>query len=350
MALASCSSSLLRNGWRSKRAALRADDTPASALVKGNMTTTAPAIPAPDAPAHVVLLQGLPASGKSTWARDVISAHPAGVVARINNDELSQMMFGAPWRTGPESARVLEKARLFLLRSMLATPTIRLILIDNTNLSVRTVRQLAVEAHLAGATVSLNDSFLAVPIEECLMRDQRRAQPVGEAVIRRMAQQLRSAAGARKVIAELTTPPQHITDPSLPETVIVDVDGTLALMSDREPYEWHRVGEDAVNPPVVKHVQDLLSAGQHVTVMSGRDAACRAQTQAWLDQHVAPGLPLLMRAKGDTRPDFIVKQEMFNEHIAGRFRVAYVLDDRDSVVRTWRAMGLTCWQVAPGDF
>ena len=36
--------------------------------------------------------------------------------------------------------------------------------------------------------------------------------------------------------------------------------------------------------------------------------------------------------------------------ITARTSVAAVLDDRDSVVAMWRAMGLTCLQVAPGAF
>lgn len=33
-----------------------------------------------------------------------------------------------------------------------------------------------------------------------------------------------------------------------------------------------------------------------------------------------------------------------------RERIAMVFDDRDKVVAMWRRQGLTCLQVAPGDF
>jgi len=59
---------------------------------------------------------------------------------------------------------------------------------------------------------------------------------------------------------------------------------------------------------------------------------------------------LLMRAAGDSRRDSIVKREIFDARIRDVWQVKGVLDDRDQVVRMWRALGLTCVQVAPGDF
>ena len=57
-----------------------------------------------------------------------------------------------------------------------------------------------------------------------------------------------------------------------------------------------------------------------------------------------------MRAVGDSRPDPVIKLELFNEHVHDRYDVRVVRDDRNSVVDLWRSMGLTCLQVAPGDF
>ena len=59
---------------------------------------------------------------------------------------------------------------------------------------------------------------------------------------------------------------------------------------------------------------------------------------------------LFMRPTGDTRKDSILKKEIYDNHIKGKYNVKYVLDDRDSVVEMWREQGLTCLQVAPGDF
>ena len=57
-----------------------------------------------------------------------------------------------------------------------------------------------------------------------------------------------------------------------------------------------------------------------------------------------------MRATGDFRPDSVVKEEIYNNHIKDNYYVAGVFDDRDSVVKLWRDLGLTCFQVYYGDF
>jgi len=57
-----------------------------------------------------------------------------------------------------------------------------------------------------------------------------------------------------------------------------------------------------------------------------------------------------MRKTGDSRKDSIVKREIFEEHIKGKYRIQFVLDDRNQVVEMWRQLGLTCLQVAEGDF
>ncbi len=57
-----------------------------------------------------------------------------------------------------------------------------------------------------------------------------------------------------------------------------------------------------------------------------------------------------MRKTDDFRPDEDVKKEIYNENIKNKFNVLYVFDDRNSVVNIWRNEGLTCLQVANGDF
>ncbi len=133
--------------------------------------------------------------------------------------------------------------------------------------------------------------------------------------------------------------------------VLCDLDGTLALRTgDRSPYDWHRVGEDDPNPAVIEIVQVLWNAGYHIVLMSGRDESCRMQTEMWLDAQKVPFHELHMRAEKDNRKDSLVKIELYHRHVKDRFDVAFVLDDRRQVVEAWRAIGLTVFQVADGDF
>src|SRR5688572_8957451 len=101
--------------------------------------------------------------------------------------------------------------------------------------------------------------------------------------------------------------------------ILVDIDGTLAHRGDRSPFDWHRVGEDQPNAPVIELVHTLYWAGKHrIILMSGRDETCRVQTEMWLDAQDVPFHDLHMRPAKDNRKDSVVKREMYDRHVAGR--------------------------------
>ena len=133
--------------------------------------------------------------------------------------------------------------------------------------------------------------------------------------------------------------------------IIVDIDGTVALRRDRSPYDESRVHRDAPNRNIID-VIDRLATTVPVIFLSGRTEAARADTRRWLTRYLECGAEsaLYMRAIGDRRNDAIVKEELYRRHIEPRNDVLCVFDDRDRVVAMWRRIGLTCLQVAYGDF
>lgn len=135
--------------------------------------------------------------------------------------------------------------------------------------------------------------------------------------------------------------------------ILCDIDGTIALRGNRAPHDHDSSMEDAPNWPIIRLV-DSLYAGKDVTLllMSGRQEKYRPVTEYWLGAH---GIfkyrsALIMRKTGDNRPDEIVKEELWSLHVKPDFDVRYVFDDRNKVVAMWRRLGLTCLQVAEGDF
>lgn len=309
-----------------------------------------PELPAVGDLVRVIAVRGIPGSGKSTWAKSVQDAYPPGTVARINNDDLTHMLFGATNSNHtPGIGKTLQSMRAKLLDALLLNPQVRMVIVDNTNLNPAPLRSLEHVAASRGGILEVDDRFLSVPLETCLERNSARENPVPESVIRKMHKQA-SSLGAWHSLATPVMP--YHNDPQLPHSVLVDVDGTLAHMHpERSPYDWSQVGMDSPNMAVVHTVRALREQGVEVIIMSGRDGSCRAETQAWLDTHVAPGLPLHMREAGDSRPDHVVKLELFNKHIADRYHVRCVFDDRDQVVTLWRRqLGLPTFQVADGDF
>ena len=294
----------------------------------------------------LTITRGLPGSGKTTWAKQ-----QAGHV-RVNRDELRRMLHGGPLHTGWAEVHVTVAQRAQVEALLRAGVNV---ICDDTNLRARVVRDLAELGRAAGAEVVVHD-FTHVPVDECVARDALRpeGERVGEEVIRGMWQ--RYLAGRRLPLPVPALPPafaaQRYEPPAgMPEAFLVDIDGTMAVMGARSPYDESRVHEDAPNEPVIRVVRALHAAGYRIVFCSGRTDASRESTAAWLAAHVGvPYEALLMRASGDQRKDSVVKAEIFDKYIRHAYRVVGVLDDRMQVVRMWRALGLTVLQVAEGDF
>jgi hypothetical protein len=231
---------------------------------------------------------------------------------------------------------------------------------DDNALQQRHARDLRSLAVLAGAEFEVWD-MTDIPLETCLERNANRAGTpafIPEEAIRDLHQRFLHGRPYPlplpvnpAVDAEGDSAGRYEPVPDTPDAVMVDIDGTAAIMCDRSPYDETRVGDDRPNAPVVATVRALHAAGYKILFLSGRTDGCRADTERWLAEHV--GVPydgLWMRAVGDQRKDSIVKAELFDKHVRHAYRVALVLDDRRQVVQRWREMGLTVFQVAPGEF
>lgn len=136
----------------------------------------------------------------------------------------------------------------------------------------------------------------------------------------------------------------------IPKAIIVDIDGTLAKMNGRSPFDWHRVGEDKVNEPV-KAIVMAMKKLYTVIIFSGRDGVCRTETINWLNDNRIHYDKLFMREEGNNEKDAIIKRRLYDTYIKDKFDIEFVLDDRNQVVDMWRKdLGLTCLQVDYGDF
>lgn len=299
--------------------------------------------------ATLQITRGLPGSGKSYWAGTWTAEDPQRRL-RINRDDLRAMLDDSRYIKGVTEKRVLA------FRDAGITTLLRLgydVVCDDTNLKARTVRQLALLANQAGAELVMHD-FTDVPLETCIARDAARETPVGEDVIRDLHARFIAGRPSPLPMPEDITvipPAPYEPKPGTPQAVIVDIDGTVALIDHRSPYDETRVASDTPNQPVIEVACAMRAAGRRLVFMSGRTEACRPATVAWLRQHVGgPFEGPFMRAVGDGRQDAVMKAELFDRHIRDHYDVVCVLDDRQQVVDMWRSIGLTVLQVAEGDF
>jgi len=141
------------------------------------------------------------------------------------------------------------------------------------------------------------------------------------------------------------------------ETTVFDIDGTLSIVGDRleclKGKDWDsfydRCDEDKVNRPIAKVMFNMMGCFEDVVLVSGRRESTRKKTLAWLKKN-SIGIHsdnLYLRKDGDKRRDSIVKIELVADFID---KIEMVFEDRSSMVEKWRSLGITCLQVAEGDF
>ena len=282
----------------------------------------------------LIILQGLPASGKSTFAKQYVKENKDFV--RVNRDDLRNMR-GIYWL--PKQEDLITQWENFAITSSFDFGLN--VILDATNLNTdRNKHRVAV---LRGKYPNLKveyKSFLDTSLEECVKRDLERPNSVGEKVIRGMYEQYLA--------------PKQVTygeDTRLPRCVIFDVDGTLAKMNGRKPFDWERVGEDLVKEEIAELARTFYRIGKKVVIFTGRDGVCLQQTEKWLVENSIPYNEIYIRPQGNGEKDSIIKKRLFEDNIRGKYFCELVVDDRNQVVDMWRKeLGLTCLQVDYGDF
>ena len=134
----------------------------------------------------------------------------------------------------------------------------------------------------------------------------------------------------------------------LARAFIFDIDGTLAIRGDRDPFDYTRVGDDTLNKAVDICLYHL-GEDYNIIICSGREGICKAETEQWLHSNKIYYSELHMRKEGDYRADYIVKEEMWREIIKDNYIVG-MFDDRLQVINHARKLGFTVFDVAGNTF
>lgn len=289
----------------------------------------------------VILLRGLPASGKSTFARQLLDENK-GMYKRLNKDELRAMLDNSEHSNHNE--KFVERVRDLMLIEALRDG--KHVIIDDTNLSDRPVERIrqVVQKYIkeTGEQVKIEIREMNTSLEESLARDEVREKKVGRDVIMQMYK--------THVLGDERGPHYQPQDTTLPPAILCDLDGTLAILR-RNPYDSMSCELDDVNVPIVDIVKSYHALGSKIILMSGREEKSRIPTTNWLKYNHIPYDALYMRTTGDMRKDAVIKKELYEAHVKGQYFVQFVLDDRNQVVDLWRLeLGLPCLQVNYGNF
>lgn len=289
-------------------------------------------------PSRIIMLRGLPASGKSTEAACLVAENPN--LVRINRDDFRKMLRFKPVLPG----------RMEDLVTQLEDDAVELalyndydVVVDACNLGNRSETRWKNIAVRHNAELVIQD--LGVSVESCVKQDDTRSLgQVGRTVIENMALRYN----------KLT--------PYDGPVVIFDIDGTLADNSARVCYskgpdkDWEKYHElawaDNPRKVVINWANACARAGIKVVLVSGRPSSLNGDlTHYWLKLHNVMYSYLFMRGRDDFRDDTIVKQQILDKMLQWikKEQILFAVDDRQRIVDMWRRNGIKCYPVADGD-
>ena len=310
--------------------------------------------------AKLKILRGLPASGKSTYARKLVQS---GWI-RVNRDDLRITLFAGEYKHKKGHERFVVQAEKDIVLSFLNSG--KNVIVDDTNLSQKHIDMWKGVARRAKGEVNVEthnmhgQDFTLDDIQDLIKRDADRAKSVGAGVIWNMA------------FSNGYLDKHYGDNPVL----LCDIDGTIADVHKARlgfvkngNSDWHSffemVGRDEPRLDVIAQVsQYVKDTGARVIFVTARPefskkgmhkTDIRSLTASWLNKHLDYGAkfslpypyPLIMRQGNDFRRDDIVKGEMYTRYFKN-LNVVKVFDDRPQVIRKWRELGLDVEDVGRG--
>lgn len=300
----------------------------------------------------LLILVGAPGSGKSTFARYFIRTEDNWV--RVNRDDFRLMQFGDTLMSPFYEERITKMVEASVI-TLLKNHTN--VIIDATNSSLRTLEDMVL-TYTEYADISFKVFDLSV--EELVKRCDKRYEQTGKFIPKSAIEKHVTQLQYTKEKFDFKPIPRTVKeatltytaqDSTLPKAVICDLDGTLSLLNGRDPYDASSADEDLLNVPVARVLQMAKAQGYKVILLSGREQLYREPTERFLSKHQIAYDLLLMRTTNDYRKDNIIKKELFQQEIAGKYFIEFLLDDRNQVVDMWRKdLHLPCFQVNYGDF
>lgn len=305
----------------------------------------------------IIVLQGPPACGKSTWAKQYVTENPDTVI--VCRDSFREGR-GIYWN--PKQEKYISDLEMFAVVN--AVDRGYEVIIDATNLNPKTIEKWNVLAKDKKCKIEFKEFY--IPFEEAVARDEARAAAGGHSVGKKEIKRFYRTYYPERLHSETLRTVDYYRipeDPTLPKCVICDLDGTAAWMNGRSPFDYTKVDTDNADFRMVQLLTALAEQDVHIVFLTGREGSdeCREHTIMWIKKFfghlksqkldgVSYKWTLIMRPQNDYRPDNIIKKELFDKHVAGKYDPICVFEDRDKVVKMWRDTGLLCCQVNYGDF
>lgn len=295
----------------------------------------------------IFVLYGLPASGKSTWAKEQLRKYP-GKYKRVNKDLLRLMIDNDMFDFNNE--KFILNIRDNIVKSSLLSG--KNVIIDDTNFPFggKHFKRMCEIAQEIG-NVRVVEKFFDISVKDAILRNKNSDRvSVPDSVIYNMYD--KHVSGKQYEFQDLYFEKfsKIPYDYSLPDCFVFDIDGTLSIMSNRSPYDWSKVINDEVDlfisnmNRIIYSYSGYVDASTKIFIITGRDGISYDMTKTWLNNNNIKYDALYMKGVNDNRKDIIVKTEVYENNIKGKYNVIAWIDDRQQVVDKLRSIGLTVLQ------
>jgi len=346
----------------------------------------------------LIFLRGIPASGKSTYAKSLL--HKETHIARVNKDNIREMiskkgdsvhkifdkksilnmLYMGTQKDSPSLIEDIQgelaitfsghnwnrllktqKAKSFGPREKITIDAQSIMIkclvraklnmiIDDTNYNSEhfgRIKRLCPDYTFE--VVDMHQEY-GITVEECIKRNKKRDKSVPDVAIYGMAK--RYGVTAQKT--KNTQKPFECEE----KYIVCDLDGSLCDVEHRLSFirgagkkDWNgffgAMDKDTVRP-VVKELIDLTYPGYPVVLVTGRPEKYREMTESWLVNNNIRYDALYMRRDEDKRSDILIKQEILDLYL-NRNNIEMSIDDRPCVIRgVWRKNKIKVIDVGDG--
>ena len=294
---------------------------------------------------EVIINIGVPASGKSTWTAEFIKKNPGWV--KVGRDDFRYMLKGVGF-CEPK----VEKMITYMVNQAIVTALSNKfsVVVDNTHLKISAINEVK---HLVKDYANVRYMVFEAPLKTLLERDAAREKSVGKDVVTRMYKQwliLKDSFDFQPVnrdrVKKFLTPDFNS---KLENCVVFDVDGTLAHMRNRGPFDWDKVDRDDFNQIVGEQIKFHKSMGRKIFIVSGRDESCRKLTEDWLKFYGVEYEKLFMRPKDNYEKDTVIKKRIIETEFKDKYNIMCWFDDRKQVLDMLYQQGVFTFDVNQGD-
>jgi putative polynucleotide kinase len=300
----------------------------------------------------IILTQGIQGSGKSTFAKKWVEEDPVHRV-RWNNDDCRRMC--GPYSVLERESFITSTRHSFIHKAMIDKKDI---VIDDMNLNTRTTEyyEKIVKAYNDQNTdkyVLEYKQFFNISVDECILRDSMRPNPIGEKIIKSTYRKYRDYIINQSVnnMYDNLVP----NNPKLENAIICDIDATLSLNLKGRPFYGEGCAEGIADDIVIEPIANILrtmSKNNKILIVTGREGTPEIieATKNWLINNNIHYDSIYLRPVKDYSPGAECKKEIYNNYIKGKYNVSFVLEDNKKCVNMWRSEGLICLQPNDGNF